>query len=209
MRVWLRSVRRVSAQLAGLGMVNWRRHLPTWMTIGTSSATGTFSQHELALGIGERARHGFARDFAARITSRAGGNRLDRGVGNVNDDVVERVDAGGVVDDAADGGRAHVGARLHLAPGELAVVLKALEVLAGEAAGGGVARRDAGAARADRAAGRARPRRCRPSIRAVPVLFAPPAPPRPLFALLSLAAHPTAADGAHETNGKKAGQRVA
>src|SRR5205085_3073824 len=93
--------------------------------------------------------------LAARVAGGPGGDVLDRRVGHVHDDVVERVETGRIVDEAADRGRPSAGARLRLAPRELAVVLKALEIFAIEPAGRGVARRDARAARSNRAAAQA------------------------------------------------------
>src|SRR6185295_10561150 len=45
-RVWFMSVSGVFEQFATIGTVSSRRHLPTWITSGTSAPIGTFSSEK-------------------------------------------------------------------------------------------------------------------------------------------------------------------
>ena len=165
-RVWFMSVqRRVRAvrdhrhgQLAPpLADLDHQRHV---------GADRHVLEREVSGLVGERRRDRLARQRgAAAVAARALGHRVERRVGHVDDDVVERDLAGGIVDRAADRGLAAAAARLRRARAARAGVLPALEVsaravirVADVVAGVDLARRF-------------RPRRCAGSV--------PPPPPAP------------------------------
>ena len=78
-----------------------RRHLPVWMTSGMFVARRDVLQREAPLRVGQRHRDRLAGDVGvALVAGRARRDRRRRRVGNVDQDVVERVVAGGIVDDA-------------------------------------------------------------------------------------------------------------
>ena len=82
-----------------------RRHLPTWTTSGTSAPTGTLSRTNSPLVSVSAEAIGLARDRrVAAIAGGPGGDGIERRVGDVDQDVVERHPPGRVEHLAPQGG---------------------------------------------------------------------------------------------------------